>query len=155
MSEKIRTWSKALRPAGIVLATGFLALLFFLSLRGDYKLNRVVRECHLRMIQIEVLSATMSLDFRIIFHDDRCVVDIQAGGEGKWDRYGESEYGGRIRNVSGETELVFSRGTLSDFRLAGRKPSLQKYATIEFAHPGSSRRPGFIFFASGMWHVRK
>jgi hypothetical protein len=143
------------RTAGIFLAAGFLVLLVFLSQRGDYRLNRTVRECHLRLYQIEILSATMSRDFRMVFHEDRCIIDLRNNGDGDWSRYWESAYARRVRNISGTTELIFSRGTLAEYRRPGRTSPIQKYITVDFAHPGSTRTPGLIFFASGMWHVRR
>lgn len=147
--------SRLFRTAGIVLAAGFLVSMIFLSQRGDYRLNRTVRECLLRLYQIEILSATMSRDFRMIFHEDRCIIDLRDNGEAGWSRYWESAYARRVRNVSGTTELIFSRGTLAEYRRPGRTSPIQKYITVDFAHPGSSRTPGLIFFASGMWHVRR
>ena len=149
------TGFKAIRTAGIVLTAGLLVFLVFLFLRDNFKLNRTVREAWLRMIQIETLSFTTTHDFRIVFLEDRALVDRRDGDTGHWIRLRESGYRGSVRNISGNTEFVFSRGKLSKFHQDHQTSPLVKYLNVDFAHPESSKAKGLIVFSSGAWHVKK
>lgn len=146
---------KLLRTAGIVIAAGIPVLLIALALGGDYKLNRTVREAYLRMIQVEILSSTMAMDFRMVFHEDRSVVDMWNDDTEDWVRFMELAYRGSSRNISGDTEIFFSRGKLSNYRQESQASPLLKYITIDFALAGSSKTRGLILFSSGAWHVQK
>jgi len=91
----------------------------------------------------------------MVFHEDRCIIDLRNNSEEDWSRYRESTYARCVRNISGTTELIFSRGTLAEYSRPGRTSLIQKYITVDFAHPGSSKAKGLIIFESGVWHVKK
>jgi len=140
------------RFLGIIILI-FAVLLSFIILRKDYLLNKTVREVALRMVQLEVISRTRAVDYKVIFERDHYYIQVFDLDKKEWLPYLKSSYRGRVLNRQSKFEFIFSRGYLREYRVRDKGRKLPRYVVVEFYLPSSSKKKSLIFYKKGDWKV--
>ncbi len=148
MQIKIKLWPFL----GISLAMLVLATAYLLRLQ-DYRLNRTVRNVALRLVQVETLSRTTRVDYRLVFWNNICRVDVFDPSSNRWQPNADTIYGKGVLSQPLGLEVVFSQGRFKEFRLGEGKGKLPKYLIVEFFVAGTERKRGIIFYQDGNWRV--
>jgi len=129
------------------------AVLVFLILRKEYPLNKTVREVALRMVQLEVVSRTRAVDYKVVFERDHYYIQVFDLDKKEWLPYLKYSYRGRVLNRQSKFEFIFSRGTLREYRARNKGRKLPRYVVVEFYLPSSSKKKSLIFYKKGDWKV--
>ncbi len=140
------------RALGIIILI-FAVLLSFIFLRKDYFLNKTVREVALRMVQLEVLSRTRAVDYKVVFELDHYLIQVFDSDKNEWLPYLKASYRGRVLNRQSKFEFIFSQGSLREYGLRDKGQKLPRYVVVEFYFPGSSKKKSLIFYKKGDWKV--
>jgi len=140
------------RSLGIIILI-FSVLLSFIILRKDYLLNKTVREVALRMVQLEVISRTRAVNYKVIFERDHYYIQVFDLDKKEWLPYLKSGYRGRVLNRQSKFEFIFSQGSLREYRVRDKGRMLPRYVVVEFYFPGSSKKKSLIFYKKGDWKV--
>jgi len=140
------------RSLGIIILI-FAVLLSFIILRKDYLLNKTVREVALRMVQLEVISRTRAVNYKVIFERDHYYIQVFDLDKKEWLPYLKSGYRGRVLNRQSKFEFIFSQGSLREYRVRDKGRMLPRYVVVEFYFPGSSKKKSLIFYKKGDWKV--
>jgi hypothetical protein len=144
--------SLRVRSLGIIILI-FAALLSFIILRKDYLLNKTIREVALRMVQLEVLSRTRAVDYKVVFERGHYFIQVFDSDKKEWLPYLKASYRGRVLNRQSKFEFIFSRGSLREYRVRDKGRKLPRYVVVEFFLPGSSKKKSLIFYKKGDWKV--
>jgi len=125
-----------------------------IALRGrDARLNRTIRHVALRLVQLERLSQTTGVDYRVRFLPDALEVEVFDPEARGWRPYLLKPYPRGIRCAEPGFAFVFSRGFFRSFDAdveGGRPP---RYVIVEFSVPGLSRKGRIMFHRKGDWRV--
>jgi len=144
-----------LRPfLGIALLALLLATVFFLRPQ-EYRLNRTVRNVALRLVQVETLSRTTRVDYRLVFWNNTCRVDVFDRGSNRWKPYADTAYSKGVLSQPVGLEVVFSQGRFKEYRLDEGKGKSPKYLIVDFLVAGTEKKRGIIFYQNGNWRVLK
>ena len=122
-----------------------------LLLGKNYPLNKTIREISLRLVQIQRLSRTRGIDYRVVFCKDHYIIDSFDKKEESWKRYHTSTYRNGVLSEWDGLELIFSKGRLKDYRLKDQEEKALKYVIINFYRPHSRNKKGIIFYRKGDW----
>jgi hypothetical protein len=138
----------------LLLAVAAAALLFGLgALRGrDFRLNRSVRNVALRLVQIERLSQTTGVEYRLRFLPSALEIEVFDPESGGWKPFMSKGYSGKTRCLAPEGAFVFSRGFFSRFEKNG-KSTRRRSVIVEFTYPGLDRKGRILFHRKGDWRV--
>jgi hypothetical protein len=149
-------WVKIKRRTflGILLLLLLSAAVFLLRLES-YRLNRTVRNVALRLVQVETLSRTTRVDYRLEFWNNICRVERFDRGTGLWLPYVDTTYGRGIVSQPLGLQVVFSQGKFKEYRLEGGPARTPKYLILEFKVAGTDVKRGIIFYQDGNWRVLK
>jgi hypothetical protein len=137
---------------GISLVVLLLATVYLLRLQ-EYRLNRTVRYVALRIVQVETLSRTTRVDYRLVFWNNTCRVDVFDRGTNRWKPYVDTAYSKGILSQPVGLEIVFSQGRFKEYRLGEGKGKPPKYFIVEFLVAGTDKKRGIIFYQDGNWRV--
>ncbi len=142
-----------LRPLlGISLVVLLLATAYLLRLQ-EYRLNRTVRNVALRLVQVETLSRTTRVDYRLVFWNNVCRVDVFDRSSNRWKPYSDTAYCKGVLSQPVGLEVIFSQGRFKEYRLGEGKGRSPKYLIIEFFVAGTEKKRGIIFYQDGNWRV--
>ncbi|NOR14932.1 MAG: hypothetical protein GQ544_04445 [Candidatus Aminicenantes bacterium] len=142
-----------LRPfLGISLVVLLLATVYLLRLQ-EYRLNRTVRNVALRLVQVETLSRTTRVDYRLVFWNNICRVDVFDRNSNRWKPYADTAYCKGVLSQPVGLEVVFSQGRFKEYRLGEGRGKSPKYLIIEFFVVGTEKKRGIIFYQDGNWRV--
>lgn len=142
-----------IRPLLMALAAAAL-LCGGAAVRGrDARLNRTVRNVALRLVQIERLSRTTGVDYRVVFHADALEVEVFDPESNGWRFELRKPYTGKSRCAEPGFAFVFSRGFFRSFDAGGEDRRPPRYVIVEFSYPGLSRKGRIMFHRKGDWRV--
>lgn len=125
------------------------------SFRNNYLLNRTLTEIALRLTQIEILSRTTGIDYKLVFLEDRYAIDNFDNNTGKWCNLMEKKYLGRV-SCSKEVdkiEFIFSQGKFWKYQSIKNKDYKSQYIIIEFSDSKAQKKRRIIFYKKGSWKV--
>jgi hypothetical protein len=142
-----------LRPfLGVSLVVLLLATVYLLRLQ-EYRLNRTVRNVAMRLVQVETLSRTTRVDYRLVFWNNVCRVDVFDRSSNSWKPNSNTTYSKGVLSQPLGLEVVFSQGRFMEYRLGEGKGKSPKYLIIEFFVAGTDKKRGIIFYQDGNWRV--
>ena len=148
MQVKIKLWPfLGISLAALLLATGYLLRL------QEYRLNRTVRNVALRLVQVETLSRTTRADYRLVFWNNTCRVDVFDLSSNRWQPHADTSYSRGVLSRPLGLEVVFSQGRFKEYRQGEGKGKSPKYLIIEFYVAGTEKKRGIIFYQDGNWRV--
>ena len=125
-----------------------------IALRGrDARLNRTIRHVALRLVQIERLSQTTGVDYRVRFLPDALEVEVFDPEARGWRPYLHKPYSRGIRCAEPAFTFVFSRGFFKSFDAGDEGGRPPRYVIVEFSGPGLSRKGRIMFHRKGDWRV--
>jgi hypothetical protein len=127
-----------------------VAIAFF---GNNYPLNKTIREISLRLIQIQRLSRTRQIDYKVVFCKEHYIIDSFDKKEEKWKIYNTSKYRNGVLSEWDGLELIFSNGRLRDYRLIDQEEEILRYVIIHFYRPKSTQKKAIIFYRKGNWKV--
>ena len=148
MWAKFKLWQRILM-AGVMAA---VIVIFFLRYQ-DFQLNRTVRNIALRLVQIEVLSRTTAVDYKVLFESEGYSIEIFDRETGAWKSYLAAKYPGGICSRASEFEFIFSRGLFREFRPREGEGRGPKYIIIDILLPETTKKRSLIFYRDGDWRV--
>jgi hypothetical protein len=119
----------------------------------NYLLNKTVRQISLRLVQIQRLSRTRQIDYKVVFCREHYFIDHFDKDEESWERYTKSKYHNGVLSELDGVELIFSKGRLKDYRLKEQDGKIFKYVIINFYRPKSPKKKAIIFYRTGDWKV--
>jgi hypothetical protein len=137
---------------GVSLLLLVLATISVLRLE-DYRLNRTVRNVALRLVQVETLSRTTRVDYRLVFWNNLCRVELYDTSSQSWKPYVDTVYSKGILSQPPGLEVVFSQGRFKEYRLESGRGRSPKYLIVEFKVAGSEKKRGIIFYQDGSWRA--
>ena len=148
MWAKFKLWQRVL----LVGALAAVIVIFFLRYQ-NFQLNRTVRNIALRLVQIEVLSRTTAVDYKVVFEFDGYSIKIFDREAETWNPYLAAKYPNRIRSRASEFEFVFSGGFFREYRRREGEGRGPKYIIIDIYLPGTTKKRSLIFYRDGDWRV--
>lgn len=135
----------------LVITVGLASLIWMRH--QEYRLNRTVRTIALRVVQLETLSRTTRVDYRMVFWNNRCVIDRFDRRTQKWSWYQNTPYARKVFSQPSGYELIFSEGQLQEYSAPGSKSITKRNLIVEFFIPGTPLKHAMIFYADGNWRV--
>ncbi len=112
----------------------------------EYTLNRTVREVFLKLVQVETLSRTTKVDYKVVFWKDHYSVDVYERQTNTWKRFYQSPYGKGIFTRPLDFEFIFSNGRFHTYRSLSKKQKLPSYIIISFHSEGTPKEKRIIFY---------
>jgi hypothetical protein len=119
----------------------------------DYRLNRTVRNVALRLVQMGTLSRTTRVDYRLVFWNNRCVVEYFDRESGRWHPHAASSYHRGVVSAPAGVRILFSGGRFKEYTLPGKRGRIPRYLILEFRIPGTPKKRGIIFYRDGDWRI--
>jgi hypothetical protein len=129
-----------------------LSILGILRIK-DYRLNRTVRNVALRLVQMETLSRTTRVDYRVVFWNNRCVMEYFDRDSGCWHPHTASAYHRGVVSDPAGLRIIFSGGRFKEYSLPGARERIPRYLILEFRIPGTPKKRGVIFYRDGDWRI--
>lgn len=149
MWVKFKLWQRVLVLGG--LAAVFVLL--WLVRYQDFQLNRTVRGIALRLIQIEVLSRTREVDYKVVFEPGGYSISVLDLESGNWRPYQAVKFPNRIRSRASEFEFFFSGGFFREYRRKGKQSRGPRYIIIDIYLPDTNKKRSLIFYREGDWRI--
>lgn len=150
MWVKIKRWTFP-----VVFLVFLLSTTIFLLRQEEYRLNRTVRNVALRLVQVETLSRTTRVDYRLRFWNNVCKVERFDRSTGLWMPYVDTPYSRGIVSQPLGLQVIFSQGHFREYRLEGGPGKTPRYVIVEFKVSGTDVKRGIIFYQDGSWRVLK
>lgn len=148
MWAKFKLWQRVLMGG----ALAAVIVIFFLR-HQDFQLNRTIRNIALRLVQIEVLSRTTAVDYKVLFESEGYSIEIFDREAGTWKPYLAAKYPRSIRSKASEFEFVFSRGFFREYLRREGEGRGPKYIIIDIYLPETTKKRSLIFYRDGDWRV--
>jgi hypothetical protein len=149
-------WSK-FKPRRFLLWTIIPPLIILAVIAGlkgrEYRLNRTVRQIALKLVQVEKLSQTTAVDYRVRFLENHFEIEAWDVDSDTWRASFQGKYSAGIRCGTLDWEFLFSRGLFREYRspsMNGRGP---RYLLVEFSSPDKTDKRNLIFYRQGDWRV--
>ncbi len=150
--QAMRAKFKLRAPTAVVVVGLGLMLLGALRIK-DYRLNRTVRNVALRLVQMETLSRTTRVDYRMVFWNNRCEVEYYDRDSNRWHPHAASAYHRGVVSDPAGLQIVFSGGRFKEYTLPGGRGRTPPYLILEFRIPGTPKKRGVIFYSDGDWRI--
>jgi len=147
-------WRKKTRLVlfGILIILVVFVILYFFRLQ-DFRLNRTLRTIALKLVQIEKLSQTTAVIYRIEFFDDFYRIDFLSPDDKEWTPFIQDEY---CHDVSCRTTgwlFYFVRGYFREYSQEGKRAKNPPYLIVEFYVPGTQKTKKLIFYRDKDWRI--
>lgn len=137
---------------GILILIVILVAFYFLRIQ-DFRLNRTLRTIALKLVQMEKLSQTTAVIYRIEFFNDGYRIDHFSPEEEEWKPFIQGKL---CKGVSCRTTgwfFYFARGYFRDYsqdEITTKKP---RYLIVDFFVPGTKKIRKLIFYRGKDWRV--
>jgi hypothetical protein len=147
-------WRKNTRV--VLFGTCFIVLVlvvfYFLRLQ-DFRLNRTIRTVALKLVQIEKLSQTTAVIYRIEFFSDFYRIDLFSPEDEEWKPFIQGKYSKGISCQTTGWSFYFVRGYFRDYSQEGETTKNPRYLLVEFFVPGTQKIKKLIFYRDKDWRV--
>ncbi|MBN2246518.1 MAG: hypothetical protein JW755_11810 [Candidatus Aminicenantes bacterium] len=154
MLRLLAMWRKKTRLVlfGILILIIILVFLYFLRIQ-DFRLNRTIRTIALKLVQMEKLSQTTAVIYRIEFFDDGYRIDHFSQEEQVWNPFIEGKY---CKGVACHTTgwfFYFVRGYFREYSQEGTTAKTPRFLIVEFFISGTQKTRKLIFYRDEDWRV--
>ena len=119
----------------------------------DYHLNRNVRNLSLKLVQVERLSQTTAVDYRVKFFERDFLIEAWDEETQSWESSFRGRYSRGVRCRTLGWEFRFSQGLFREYRFEGQQSRGPRYLVVEFYIEGNKSKRSLIFYREGDWRV--
>ena len=147
-------WRKKTKLAlfGMVVLVAVLVALYFIRLQ-DFRLNRTLRTISLKLVQIEKLSQTSAVIYRIEFFNDFYRIDFLSPDDEEWTLFVQDKYSQGVFCRTTGWLFYFVRGFFKDYTQEGKTVKNPPYLIVEFFVPGTQKTKKLIFYRDKDWRI--
>lgn len=137
---------------GVIILIAILVVLYFFRLQ-DFRLNRTLRTIALKLVQIEKLSQTSSVIYRVEFFDDFYRIDFLSENDEEWTPFIQDEYAHGVFCRTSGWLFYFVRGFFREYLQEGKTAKNPPYLIVEFYVPGTQKTKKLIFYRDKDWRI--
>jgi hypothetical protein len=107
----------------------------------------------MRLVQVEILSRTTAVDYKVEFSRDFYIVKVHNRSKAQWEVYKKDSYSSGISTEPLDIEFYFTRGRFRGYEFKNREGKVPKSVIIYFQKQNSDKKKSIIFFRDGDWKV--
>lgn len=144
--------NKPLILCGILLLIMAVLVLYFIRIQ-DFRLNRTLRTIALKLVQMEKLSQTTAVIYRIEFFNDGYRIDHFSPEEEEWKPFIRGKFCKGVSCLTTGWYFYFARGFFRDYSHDGKTTKKPRYLIVEFIVPGTQKIKKLIFYRDKDWRV--
>ena len=147
-------WRKKTKLAlfGVIILIAILVVLYFFRLQ-DFRLNRTLRTIALKLVQIEKLSQTSSVIYRVEFFDNFYHIDFLSENDEEWTLFIQDEYAHSVFCRTTGWRFYFIRGFFREYSQEGKTDKNPPYLIVEFFVSGTQKTKKLIFYRDKDWRI--